>query len=125
MPPNGSTVVNGSTSTATRTRTTTTMVTSSVQFMFHAMIGVGLMTVMYYACREAYEIRLYALKEYGLIIHEFDPYFNYRATEVRNVLFVVVVVVVLPMEYFCQCDEKEGDTYLQCYYLTHIFNVQS
>jgi len=29
----------------------------------------------------AYEIRLYPVKIYGLIIHEFDPWFNYRATE--------------------------------------------
>ena len=29
----------------------------------------------------AYEIRLYAINEYGLVIHEFDPWFNYRATE--------------------------------------------
>lgn len=29
----------------------------------------------------AYTIRLYAIEEYGLVIHEFDPWFNYRATE--------------------------------------------
>jgi len=29
----------------------------------------------------AYEIRLYPVKMYGYIIHEFDPWFNYRATE--------------------------------------------
>ena len=29
----------------------------------------------------AYDIRLHAIKEYGLVIHEFDPWFNYRATE--------------------------------------------
>jgi len=29
----------------------------------------------------AYEIRLYPVKIYGYIIHEFDPWFNYRATE--------------------------------------------
>eukprot|EP00931_Biecheleriopsis_adriatica_P098076 TRINITY_DN7198_c0_g1_i1.p1 TRINITY_DN7198_c0_g1~~TRINITY_DN7198_c0_g1_i1.p1 ORF type:complete len:878 (-),score=168.06 TRINITY_DN7198_c0_g1_i1:83-2716(-) len=29
----------------------------------------------------AYEIRLYPIKEYGYVIHEFDPWFNYRATE--------------------------------------------
>jgi len=26
----------------------------------------------------AFNIRLYAIKEYGLVIHEFDPWFNYR-----------------------------------------------
>jgi len=29
----------------------------------------------------AYDIRLFAIKSYGLVIHEFDPWFNYRATE--------------------------------------------
>ncbi len=31
----------------------------------------------------AYRIRMGAIEEYGPVIHEFDPYFNYRATEVR------------------------------------------
>ena len=34
-----------------------------------------------YACREAYKIRLFAIKEYGRVIHEFDPWFNMRATQ--------------------------------------------
>eukprot|EP00927_Polykrikos_kofoidii_P035988 TRINITY_DN3044_c0_g1_i1.p1 TRINITY_DN3044_c0_g1~~TRINITY_DN3044_c0_g1_i1.p1 ORF type:complete len:888 (+),score=109.62 TRINITY_DN3044_c0_g1_i1:104-2767(+) len=29
----------------------------------------------------AYDIRLYSIKDFGYIIHEFDPWFNYRATE--------------------------------------------
>lgn len=29
----------------------------------------------------AWDIRMYAIREYGLVIHEFDPWFNYRATE--------------------------------------------
>lgn len=33
--------------------------------------------------RSAYSIRLGAINEYGNVIHEFDPYFNFRATEVR------------------------------------------
>mmetsp|Transcript_38477 Transcript_38477/g.62276 ORF Transcript_38477/g.62276 Transcript_38477/m.62276 type:complete len:795 (-) Transcript_38477:40-2424(-) len=37
--------------------------------------------VVAFAIKLAYEIRLYAIKEYGLVIHEFDPWFNYRATE--------------------------------------------
>lgn len=32
----------------------------------------------------AYTIRLGAIREYGRVIHEFDPYFNYRATEVSD-----------------------------------------
>lgn len=36
---------------------------------------------MAYACQRAYTIRLKAIQDYGLVIHEFDPWFNYRATE--------------------------------------------
>ena len=36
-----------------------------------------------YTLSSAYRIRVLAIKEYGPVIHEFDPYFNYRATEVR------------------------------------------
>jgi len=35
----------------------------------------------YYACSAAYNIRLHAVTEYGRIIHEFDPWFNFRATK--------------------------------------------
>ena len=31
--------------------------------------------------QEAYNIRLYAVNEFGSVIHEFDPYFNFRAAE--------------------------------------------
>ena len=34
-----------------------------------------------YFLRSAYTIRLYAIQEYGLVIHEFDPWFNFRATQ--------------------------------------------
>ena len=33
----------------------------------------------------AYKIRLQAIEEFGPVIHEFDPYFNWRATQVRCV----------------------------------------
>lgn len=32
-------------------------------------------------CWAAYEIRTHPIKDFGLLIHEFDPWFNYRATE--------------------------------------------
>ena len=32
--------------------------------------------------KNAYQIRMGAIDEYGPVIHEFDPYFNFRATEV-------------------------------------------
>eukprot|EP00727_Mastigamoeba_balamuthi_P008760 m51a1_g4506 putative oligosaccharyl transferase-like protein (795) ;mRNA; f:383402-386723 len=34
---------------------------------------------LYYSMREAYSIRMYAVNTYGRVIHEFDPWFNYRA----------------------------------------------
>ena len=33
-----------------------------------------------FALYSAYHIRLFAIQNYGLVIHEFDPWFNYRAT---------------------------------------------
>eukprot|EP00798_Chlamydomonas_sp_ICE-L_P023000 gene23000-30191_t len=37
--------------------------------------------VLAYSCMKAYTIRTIAIKEFGRIIHEFDPWFNYRAAE--------------------------------------------
>lgn len=37
-------------------------------------------SVLLFACISAYTIRLHALTTYGNVIHEFDPWFNYRAT---------------------------------------------
>mmetsp|Transcript_83651 Transcript_83651/g.194503 ORF Transcript_83651/g.194503 Transcript_83651/m.194503 type:complete len:825 (-) Transcript_83651:179-2653(-) len=45
-----------------------------------ALFTVKLVLVAYF-CLRAYRIRLHAVKEYGYIIHEFDPWFHYRATE--------------------------------------------
>lgn len=36
---------------------------------------------IYYCLKMAYTIRLQAIEEFGTVIHEYDPYFNYRATE--------------------------------------------
>lgn len=38
-----------------------------------AIYIVGFMHLLYRACVEAYRIRLYAIEEYGRVIHEFDP----------------------------------------------------
>ena len=43
-----------------------------------ASIRIALLAMIGYA---AYDIRLYAIKDYGLVIHEFDPWFNFRATQ--------------------------------------------
>ena len=43
-----------------------------------SLIRIGIVLLAAYT---AYNIRLYALIDYGLVIHEFDPWFNYRSTE--------------------------------------------
>jgi dolichyl-diphosphooligosaccharide--protein glycosyltransferase len=40
------------------------------------------MVMVHYFVLMTYNIRLIAIREFGTVIHEFDPYFNYRATEV-------------------------------------------
>lgn len=36
---------------------------------------------MFLACQSAYNVRLFAINTYGRLIHEFDPWFNMRATQ--------------------------------------------
>jgi len=42
---------------------------------------IGWLCAMAVAVKKAYTIRLHAIHTYGYVIHEFDPWFNYRATE--------------------------------------------
>lgn len=46
-----------------------------------AVWGIVVLQALFYIIQEAYNIRLYAIEGFGRIIHEFDPYFNFRATE--------------------------------------------
>jgi dolichyl-diphosphooligosaccharide---protein glycosyltransferase len=47
------------------------------------MVWLGaLVYVVSVVLKSAYNIRMHAINEFGPVIHEFDPYFNYRATEV-------------------------------------------
>ena len=39
------------------------------------------LALTYKIVMSAYNIRLFAIKSYGLVIHEFDPWFNFRATQ--------------------------------------------
>ena len=48
---------------------------------------------VYFCVRWAYKIRLQAIEEYGPVIHEFDPWFNYRATEVCKMWFCAFFVL--------------------------------
>jgi len=48
---------------------------------FKAVLILVQILFVLYGAYAAYEIRLYPIKDYGYIIHEFDPWFNYRAAE--------------------------------------------
>lgn len=52
-----------------------------IPFILAAVYAAGLGNVLYFSLNQAYQIRLHSIEEYGRVIHEFDPYFNYRATE--------------------------------------------
>lgn len=57
------------------------VVKSGLKFIYLLTWTLAVMQAAVIILKEAYNIRLYAINEYGRIIHEFDPYFNYRATE--------------------------------------------
>ena len=65
-------------------------VSSSSEWYYHVIWSSVLVYMAYIAIQQAYTIRLRAITEYGPVIHEFDPYFNYRATEVRTVRVVSI-----------------------------------
>jgi len=46
-------------------------------FLWLSLVSFG----VYSFAWKAYNLRLFAIKEFGPIIHEFDPYFNWRATQ--------------------------------------------
>ena len=64
-------------------------------FLYHAIQGAVVVYALYHCCATAYEIRLQSIQEFGPVIHEFDPYFNFRATEVSALLCCCIV--------FCYC----------------------
>ncbi|KPA86000.1 oligosaccharyl transferase-like protein [Leptomonas pyrrhocoris] len=54
----------------------------AVPYSVCAKVFAGVMVgAILYALRVAYTIRLISVQLYGYLIHEFDPWFNYRATE--------------------------------------------
>ena len=62
---------------------TSNATTTTTQWYYQVIWSTILLYMTYVAVRQAYTIRLRAIIDYGPVIHEFDPYFNYRATEVR------------------------------------------
>jgi asparagine N-glycosylation enzyme membrane subunit Stt3 len=45
------------------------------------LVNVARLLLLLWILERAYEIRTYAIRDYGPVIHEFDPWFNYRATQ--------------------------------------------
>ena len=66
-----------------------------------------------YFLRQAYIIRIQAIQEFGPVIHEFDPYFNWRATQVS--MCCVLCVLICYMSAIC-CGSCEYQ-YIQRYTL--------
>jgi asparagine N-glycosylation enzyme membrane subunit Stt3 len=51
-------------------------------------LGIFLRLINYFI-QVSFRIRLLAIVDFGTVIHEFDPYFNFRATEVSEYIYVV------------------------------------
>ena len=49
--------------------------------LIHAIVFLLRLAILCLSLYMAVRIRLYAVINYGRVIHEFDPWFNYRATE--------------------------------------------
>lgn len=59
----------------------------STRFLIRSGI---LIVLILYSLHAAYKIRLHAITTFGTVIHEFDPYFNFRATEVRTLYYFTI-----------------------------------
>ena len=53
----------------------------AVRFIGAALVLLLQLAALAAICKVAVEIRMHAVENYGRVIHEFDPWFNYRATE--------------------------------------------
>jgi asparagine N-glycosylation enzyme membrane subunit Stt3 len=51
------------------------------QFIVTLAFTIVQLYCLYFILHRAYDIRTIAIQTYGRVIHEFDPWFNYRATE--------------------------------------------
>ncbi|CAE7235508.1 STT3A [Symbiodinium natans] len=49
--------------------------------LLHAALVIFRLNALLLALASAYHIRLFAVQNFGRVIHEFDPWFHYRATE--------------------------------------------
>ena len=82
-----------STSDSSSSSDSTTTHDTSANFLYHAVKGAVAVYALYHCCATAYAIRMQSIEEFGPVIHEFDPYFNFRATEVRWSHALVLTVV--------------------------------
>ena len=64
--------------------------TASTELLFKLVWLGGILYGIGFFLYYAYEIRLQAIKEFGPVVHEFDPYFNWRATQVSVVSFIFI-----------------------------------
>jgi hypothetical protein len=48
---------------------------SWLKMLLVSLYIMGIFQLILWACKNVYEICLFAIKEYGQVIHEFDPYF--------------------------------------------------
>eukprot|EP00927_Polykrikos_kofoidii_P040086 TRINITY_DN34325_c0_g1_i1.p1 TRINITY_DN34325_c0_g1~~TRINITY_DN34325_c0_g1_i1.p1 ORF type:complete len:826 (-),score=91.80 TRINITY_DN34325_c0_g1_i1:187-2664(-) len=55
--------------------------TKFVRMCLVLAVGLAKLMLVGYSCLWAYRLRLDPVETYGYIIHEFDPWFNFRATE--------------------------------------------
>lgn len=55
-----------------------------LRFLLYFAIGLVKVAGVGFCCLKAYRLRVMPVKQYGYIIHEFDPWFNYRAAEYLN-----------------------------------------
>lgn len=62
-------------------RSTEHVAVKTVRFLGSAALLLAQLAAMVAICYAAVDIRLHAVYNYGRVIHEFDPWFNYRATE--------------------------------------------
>jgi dolichyl-diphosphooligosaccharide--protein glycosyltransferase len=54
---------------------------SRLTHVFGSVVALVRVVAMFFVMKTATEIRMHATTTYGRVIHEFDPWFNYRATE--------------------------------------------
>jgi dolichyl-diphosphooligosaccharide--protein glycosyltransferase len=52
-----------------------------LDILIEIVLGLARLAAFGYICYIAYDIRLHAVRDYGKVIHEFDPYFNFRSAE--------------------------------------------